>query len=60
MFLVSLYFSLSSIGPSCSHRAMEVMFFQARTAVVLNPGSRELLLLSDLRAAFVLSSSWAG
>lgn len=32
-----------------------MMFVQARTAVVLNPGSRELLLLSGLRAAFVLS-----
>lgn len=46
MFLISLYFSLISMGSSCSQCATEVLLFQTRNAVVLNPERREILLLT--------------
>lgn len=48
MFPVSSYFSLSSMGSSCSQCTTEVLVFQARNAVVLNPESRDILLLAGL------------
>jgi len=48
VFLTSLCFSLSSVGSACSHCATEVLLVRARNAMVLNPESREILLLAGL------------